>query len=154
MATTLYSQLLLSPHWQRKRLEVMSRDNFKCVSCGEADLTLNVHHKMYLKNHMPWDYPLDNFQTLCYKCHQDKHEIAENYEKEQESAPVYRPASPEQLSEWGLLKEDEVPVISSIDLQIKELTRSLAQNRDEDTEIEIMKNVMYLQKTRKELLTK
>lgn len=50
-----YSEKLKHPLWQKKRLEIMQRDDFMCQSCGENDKTLNVHHLKYLKNHEIWD---------------------------------------------------------------------------------------------------
>lgn len=65
-----YYEALKSPKWQKKRLEIMERDNFKCRKCGDKDTTLNVHHLEYGKGKKPWDY--DNFKliTLCQDCHQ------------------------------------------------------------------------------------
>jgi 5-methylcytosine-specific restriction endonuclease McrA len=31
-----YSELLKSPKWQKKRLEIMSRDKFTCKKCGDT----------------------------------------------------------------------------------------------------------------------
>ncbi|MCR4374200.1 MAG: hypothetical protein NUW22_05065 [Acidobacteria bacterium] len=78
MAKPTYWELLKHPNWQRKRLEVMQRDNFTCVSCGSTENTLNVHHSYYTKGAMPWDYPADSLKTLCQQCHGDHHEAMEN----------------------------------------------------------------------------
>jgi hypothetical protein len=67
MATS-YSEKLKDPRWQRKRLEVFSRDNFTCVECGAKDKTLHVHHRKYSGE--PWEAPLEDLQTLCYECHE------------------------------------------------------------------------------------
>lgn len=69
-----YYQKLKSPQWQRKRLEIMERDDFTCRSCGSKEKTLNVHHKTYRKNADPWDYDNDNFITYCEDCHGKWHE--------------------------------------------------------------------------------
>lgn len=61
------------PQWQKKRLEILSRDGFKCVACGEDEKTLNVHHKSYIWNNKPWEYEHDNFITYCDKCHKAEH---------------------------------------------------------------------------------
>jgi len=34
---------------------------------------LHVHHKYYQVNLMPWQYPNDALQTLCWVCHEDLH---------------------------------------------------------------------------------
>lgn len=68
-----YSELLRSPHWQRKRLEVLSSADFKCQQCGDGDSNLQVHHKKYRKAALPWEYPIDNFTVLCDHCHKMEH---------------------------------------------------------------------------------
>ena len=69
-----YYEKLRSPQWQRKRLEIMERDDFTCRSCGSTDNPLNVHHKTYRKNTDPWDYDDKNFITYCEDCHGKWHE--------------------------------------------------------------------------------
>lgn len=69
-----YSEKLKDPRWQKKRLEIMQRDNFKCEICGDTESTLVVHHWMYTKNTDPWDYPNEILSTLCEYCHEEEHE--------------------------------------------------------------------------------
>lgn len=69
-----YSEKLQDPRWQRKRLEIMHRDDFRCIRCGSGRKTLHVHHKKYLKGKEPWEYTESNFQTLCVDCHKNTHE--------------------------------------------------------------------------------
>jgi len=65
-----YYEKLRDPRWQRKRLEIMQRDNFCCTSCGSSTGTLNVHHTVsYRKNTDPWDYEDDELTTFCEECH-------------------------------------------------------------------------------------
>lgn len=64
-----YAEKLKDPRWQRKRLEIMERDGFKCRHCRSTEKTLNVHHRIYRKGKMPWDYEDDVFVTLCEDCH-------------------------------------------------------------------------------------
>jgi 5-methylcytosine-specific restriction endonuclease McrA len=40
-----YSEKLTHPKWQRKRLEILNRDGFKCVLCGNEEMQLQIHHK-------------------------------------------------------------------------------------------------------------
>lgn len=68
-----YWELLRDPQWQRKRLEVMQRANFKCERCGDASSTLNVHHTYYTKGAMPWDYPDEALKCWCEPCHEYWH---------------------------------------------------------------------------------
>jgi 5-methylcytosine-specific restriction endonuclease McrA len=35
--------------------------------------SLHVHHKYYIKDHMPWEYNNDALVTLCPECHQKRH---------------------------------------------------------------------------------
>lgn len=64
-----YSEKLRDPRWQRKRLEVMERDSFKCTQCGDKKSTLNIHHWKYTKN--PWDAPNSDLSTVCESCHKE-----------------------------------------------------------------------------------
>lgn len=56
------------PRWQKKRLEILGRDKWKCVACGDDKATLHVHHCSYGKK--PWDVPDYVLQTLCEGCHE------------------------------------------------------------------------------------
>jgi predicted nucleic-acid-binding Zn-ribbon protein len=62
-----YSDKLKDPRWQKKRLLIMSRDEFKCRMCGDSESTLHVHHLKYSKD--PWDVPNKDLITLCEDCH-------------------------------------------------------------------------------------
>lgn len=64
-----YSELLRSPLWQKKRLEIMQRDNFTCQHCGCEGRELQVHHKVYHKDAKPWEYDDSELITLCELCH-------------------------------------------------------------------------------------
>lgn len=65
-----YSEKLKNPLWQRKRLDVFQRDNFKCTCCKAKHKELQVHHLEYLGDLQPWEYPPDLLLTLCVDCHQ------------------------------------------------------------------------------------
>jgi hypothetical protein len=73
-----YSEKLKDPRWQRKRLEILNRDGFKCLDCGDNRKTLHVHHKSYASGRDPWSYPDDNFITLCIDCHSQAHKKTPN----------------------------------------------------------------------------
>lgn len=64
-----YWQKLKDPKWQKKRLEIMQRDEFTCQACFEKDKTLNVHHRLYRKGKSPWEYDDCDLVTLCEDCH-------------------------------------------------------------------------------------
>jgi uncharacterized protein YllA (UPF0747 family) len=68
-----YSEKLKDPRWQKKRLEILERDNWTCRSCGDKKTTLHVHHVIYLKGLSPWDYNKDCLLTLCESCHNFEH---------------------------------------------------------------------------------
>jgi len=68
-----YSEQLKSPKWQKKRLEIMQRDKFKCKLCGDENTTLHVHHKYYESGKMPWEYSNNCLITICEHCHNSIH---------------------------------------------------------------------------------
>jgi len=68
--STSYGELLKDPRWQRRRLEILERDNWTCQACTSTDKTLHVHHKFYLSGKTPWEYENDNLVTLCLDCHE------------------------------------------------------------------------------------
>lgn len=69
-----YQNKLLHPLWQRKRLEIMNRDNFKCQICKSETKTLHVHHKRYFNGREPWEYDNIHLITLCEDCHENVHD--------------------------------------------------------------------------------
>lgn len=68
-----YSEKLKDPRWQKKRLEVLSRDEFTCQCCGATDKTLHVHHKFYFSDTEPWEDFRNQLITLCEDCHSTEH---------------------------------------------------------------------------------
>lgn len=67
-----YAEKLKDPCWQKKRLEVLDRDDFTCQHCHSETKTLHVHHLDYLPDREPWDYPIEFFLTLCESCHEEE----------------------------------------------------------------------------------
>jgi hypothetical protein len=65
-----YSKKLQNPLWQKKRLEILQRDEFQCIHCGCNDKELHVHHRWYQFGKDIWDYPDSCFETLCFECHE------------------------------------------------------------------------------------
>jgi hypothetical protein len=134
-----YAKLLLTDEWQRRREEIVSRDNHKCIVCGvtktihltderkrhfhvwvdykpiselSADTLANligktellksdeegqllgpqitiadkhyhleVHHKCYILNRLPWQYEDTDLCTVCNWCHLHFHQ--------QTTVPIY-----------------------------------------------------------------
>ena len=79
-----WAELCLDPRWQRKRLEVLERDGWKCRSCGSSTVTLHVHHSWYgyiydetshrSRRRFPWEYENYQLASLCEACHAWEHE--------------------------------------------------------------------------------
>ena len=62
-----YKKDKTSKEWKEKRLEVYTRDNFTCQSCGKTETKLDAHHII------PWrisfDDSVSNLISLCPSCH-------------------------------------------------------------------------------------
>lgn len=69
-----YSEQLKHPKWQKKRLKILERDDFKCVICNDAETTLNIHHKKY-NGKKAWESKDEDLCTLCEDCHKHIYEI-------------------------------------------------------------------------------
>ena len=73
-----YKDKLPDVRWQKKRLEIMERDQWSCRACNAHEGTMNVHHLKYLMGCDPWDYSDDDLITLCDICHTEWHRIFNN----------------------------------------------------------------------------
>lgn len=62
-----YSEKIKDPRWQKKRLEILGRDNFTCKLCNDDTTELHVHHLAYKGE--PWEQSNDRLVTLCKNCH-------------------------------------------------------------------------------------
>lgn len=71
-ARPTYQAQLRDPRWQKRRLEIMERDGFRCLRCGDERTTLNVHHLFYEKDVMAWEYPEWSLITLCEPHHAEE----------------------------------------------------------------------------------
>ena len=88
-----YLEKYKDPRWQKRRLEIMERDEWKCVSCNNKLKMLTVHHMKYnCDAEGPWDYPDSVLVTLCEECHSDCH-----------STPMYLPSVFQDLLDVGVL---------------------------------------------------
>ncbi len=67
-----YSDKLRDPRWQKKRLEILQRDEWNCQRCHDMESMLVVHHRRYLLDTEPWDYPDELLVTLCESCHEEE----------------------------------------------------------------------------------
>lgn len=61
------------PNWQRRRLEILKRDRFKCRLCLDKDSLLHVHHLKYDKSKWIWEIHEMYLVTLCHSCHEKEH---------------------------------------------------------------------------------
>lgn len=84
-----YVEKLKDPRWQKMRLEVLNRDDFSCVSCGDSEETLHIHHCYYDWELEPWEYELKSLITLCATCHEQETAIGYTY-KNKLSAEIAR----------------------------------------------------------------
>lgn len=78
-----YKQQLLDPRWQKKRLEILERDNFECKLCYDPGTTLHIHHIKYRKC-LAWEYENDELITYCKHCHS----IIEYYKNKDSVTPI------------------------------------------------------------------
>lgn len=81
MAQISYSDKLKDPRWQRRRLKILERDNWACVSCHIDNETLNVHHLKYHPSGNPWEVEDRHLITLCEDCHKEEHSSRKAYEE-------------------------------------------------------------------------
>lgn len=99
-----YSEKLRDPRWQRKRLEIMGRDQFECQKCHVKDHSmLSVHHRHYINGREPWDYPGELLITLCEKCH-----------REEENNVVKADEVLKTLHFWGYFNTEIVAVLNKM----------------------------------------
>lgn len=71
-----YSEQIKSPKWQKRRLNILNRDNFTCQICGCTEKTLHVHHTIYIPGRNIWEYEDNQLVTLCEDCHAEEHALS------------------------------------------------------------------------------
>lgn len=76
-----YKDQLKHPQWQRKRLEILNRDDFTCQYCEDKETELHVHHKIYKNGKKAWEYPLSDYVSMCSYCHESIHIIKDTFGK-------------------------------------------------------------------------
>jgi hypothetical protein len=77
-----YTEKLKNPKWQRKKTEILMRDDFICRRCGDTESSLHVHHTYYTWGIEPWDYENSSLLTLCETCHSWETDNLKNEKKE------------------------------------------------------------------------
>lgn len=80
--TKTYIEKLKDPRWQKKRLEILERDDWACQACFDQESTLHVHHKRYLPKKEPWEYNENLLVTLCESCHEDESVLRKDVESD------------------------------------------------------------------------
>ena len=65
-----YTEQIKKTQWQKKRLEIFERDNWKCTCCKSNEKQLQVHHLYYLPNTLIWEYDNEALKTVCKDCHE------------------------------------------------------------------------------------
>lgn len=70
-----YSEKLKDPRWQKKRLQILERDQWFCCCCCDNSKTLHVHHRRYFPGKEPWEVDDKYLITLCEYCHQSETEL-------------------------------------------------------------------------------
>lgn len=61
------------PRWDAKRKHLYRLAEYKCQRCNCEDSPLHAHHRLYVQGRQPWDYPDDDFEVLCERCHAEHH---------------------------------------------------------------------------------
>lgn len=73
-----YKELLKHPKWQKKRLEILARDEFQCKLCSDEETTLHIHHLKYEYGNKPWEYEDKYLITICKDCHKVIHSLQDS----------------------------------------------------------------------------
>ena len=82
MKKLTYAEQIKRPEWQRKRLERLKISSFCCECCNNSEEELNVHHLLYKKGAMIWEYDNADLAVLCSTCHLKTHEIEDSLKAE------------------------------------------------------------------------
>jgi hypothetical protein len=69
-----YAEQLRHPQWQRRRLQVLDAAGWRCTCCSADDKPLHVHHRLYVKGRLAWEYSDAELVALCEDCHEHEHE--------------------------------------------------------------------------------
>lgn len=68
-----YSNLLERKEWIAFRKFIFAVQGYKCKKCGKSNCILQVHHKKYNIERMPWEYTCNDVIVLCKDCHKKVH---------------------------------------------------------------------------------
>jgi len=62
--------------WRTFREELLRLHDGVCGRCyrGQPEgVVLQVHHKIYIRGRLPWEYPPEACEVLCKGCHAEEH---------------------------------------------------------------------------------
>jgi hypothetical protein len=140
-----YAQKLRDPLWQKKRLSIFSRDNWTCKSCGRNDITLHVHHLVYLPELNPWEYEDYYLITYCEICHETEHLIGDQIRESLIEVIRQKPLFIKPLSQISILCEEYPPFIDMVRKFLQESTILYLQDMKNQTNGERSGNPMVLE---------
>lgn len=71
--------IYVNEEWLAFSEKVKRRDDYKCLQCRRRapEVTLQVHHEIYIAGKAPWDYAISDCRTLCKGCHAKEHGLIE-----------------------------------------------------------------------------
>jgi len=104
MSKKSYNELLKDPRWQKRRLEILERDGFKCTWCWDKDSTLHVNHAYYAGK--PWEAHDFDLYTLCEKCHIIHHENKKLSRRDSQLLEIAHPVFSE--PDWRNFKKADI----------------------------------------------
>lgn len=81
------------PQWQKKRLRIMNRANWRCEHCNTDSKCLNVHHTYYKpakENAKVWEYDDEDLICLCEDCHENWHVMMNCLKRKLGKLPYFR----------------------------------------------------------------
>jgi 5-methylcytosine-specific restriction endonuclease McrA len=70
-----FAEYRMQPEWQARRSATLARAGYRCQTCGENDVCLDVHHNAYERY---GDENTFDLVVLCRSCHQKVHGIVED----------------------------------------------------------------------------
>jgi len=70
--------IYINEKWLAFSEKVKRRDG-KCLQCnrGPEEVTLQIHHNIYIPGKAPWNYAISDCLTLCKGCHAKEHGLVE-----------------------------------------------------------------------------
>lgn len=66
-----FEEYRMTPEWQCKRTQALTRAGYRCQVCGRRDVRLDVHHNTYERY---GDESIHDLVVLCEECHRLFHE--------------------------------------------------------------------------------